>query len=373
MIPRPSALERFFAAHEFSVEYVAGASDVDGLPLRQLLAWADEESLAAWERLALGYTETAGSPALRTEISRLYERVDPDEVVVCAGAAEALYLLQAALLEPGDDLVTVRPAFESLTSVAPSLGATVTAVHLDPDAGWRLDVAELARAIGPRTRLVAVNTPHNPTGSMLDAATQAALAALCDERGIPLVSDEVFRFLEADPADRLPGAVDLSPGAVSVGVLSKAYGLAGLRVGWIACRDAALRDRVLALKDYTSVCVSAPSEVLAVAALRAKVKVVGRCRDIVAANQAVAEEFVAAHAGVLEWTRPTGGTVGFPRVDPRWPVDRLATDLLAGHGVLVLPGTVFDDGGNRFRLGLGRANLPAALDRFDAFLSAQDR
>jgi aspartate/methionine/tyrosine aminotransferase len=367
VIPRPSALERYFAAHEFSVELVAGASDVDGLPLAQLLDWADEDSRAAWARLTLGYTETAGAPALRTEIARLYRGVDPDDVVVCAGAAEALHLVQAALLGPGDHLVTVRPGFESLTEVAPALGATVTAVPLDPAAGWRLDVDAVRAAIGPRTRLVAVNTPHNPTGTTMDPATQAALVTLCAERGIVLLSDEVFRLLELDPAGRLPAAVELSDRAVSVGVLSKAYGLAGLRVGWIATRDRALRDRVLAAKDYASVCIAAPSEVLAVAALRAADRVVGRCRDLVAANLAAADDFLAAHAGVLSWTRPTAGTVGFPRLDPRWPVDRLAADLVAEQGVLILPGTVFGVPGH-FRLGLGRASLPEALSRFDTFL-----
>lgn len=368
MIPQPSALERYFAAYEFSVELIAGASDVDGLPLARLLDWADPGSRADWERLTLGYTETAGGPALRAEIARLYDTLDADDVVVCAGAAEALQLVQAALLGPGDHLVTVRPAFESLTQVAPALGATVTAVPLDPAAGWRLDLDEVRRAIGPRTRLVAVNTPHNPTGTTLAPADQAALVALCGERGIPLLSDEVFRLLELDPADRLPPAADLSPRAVSVGVLSKAYGLAGLRVGWVATRDRALRDAVVAAKDYASVCVAAPSEVLAVAALRAADRVVGRCRDLVAANLAAADDFLAAHAEVLDWTRPRAGTVGFPRLDPRWPVDRLAADLVAEQGVLILPGTVFGDRDNRFRLGLGRATLPTALDRFDTFL-----
>jgi len=373
MIPQPCALERFFARYEFSVEHVACASDVDGLPMSDLLAWADEESRDAWQRLTLGYTETTGRPELRAEIAGLYETVAPDEVVVCGGgAAEALYLLFHALLDRGDGAAVVWPAFEALTKVAPAIGAELTLVRLDPGAGWRLDVDEVRRALRPATRLLAVNFPHNPTGVTLDPATLAALVELTTERGVTLLSDEVYRLLEFDEASRLPAAVDLDSRAVSVGVMSKAFGLAGLRIGWIAIRDAQLRSRILTLKDYTSVCASAPSEVLATAALRARHRLVARCRDIVTTNLRHVEAFVDS-TDLVEWTRPTGGTVGFPRLAAPWPIEEFVEELVAKHGVLLLPGTVFDDTTNRFRIGLGRRTLPQALDRIADFITATPR
>src|SRR5262245_29330922 len=244
MIPQPCELERFFARYEFTVEHLLCASDVDGLPMTELLELADPQLRELWDSLTLGYTETPGHPVLREAISGLYERITPEEVVVCGGGAvEALFLLFNAILDRGDHCVVVWPAFESLSKVAPAIGADVTLVPLDATDGWRLDVSAVRRALTPRTRAVVINYPHNPTGAMLDLATYGELVDLIEERNLRLVSDEVYRLMEFDPASRLPAAADLTARAVSVGVMSKAYGLAGLRIGWIATRDPVLRRR----------------------------------------------------------------------------------------------------------------------------------
>ncbi|MGH3877974.1 MAG: aminotransferase class I/II-fold pyridoxal phosphate-dependent enzyme [Actinophytocola sp.] len=372
MIVSESRLERFFAQWEFSVEHILCASDVDGPAMTDLLALADDDIRARWDTLSLGYTETAGDPALRAEIARRYDAVSADDVVVCAGgAAEALFLVMNVLLEPATHAAVVWPAFEPLHNVARALGADVTPVPLDATAGWSLDFDALRRAVRPETRAIVVNFPHNPTGALLDAQTFAKVADLAREHDIPLVSDEVYRFTEFDPASRLPAAADVDDQFVSIGVMSKAYGLAGLRIGWVVTRDRELRRRILALKDYTSVCSAAPSEILAIIALRAHERIVAGCNALVAENLALVDAFFDRWPGLFDWTRPVAGTVGFPRLRAPVPVERFVTELMEREGVLLLPGTFFDDQDNRFRIGLGKRAMATGLEKLDHFIERE--
>jgi len=361
------ALERFFARWEFSAEMLLCASDIEGWPLRELLDLADEDGRRRWADLRLGYTESAGEPALRAEIAGLYERVSADEVMVFSGAEEAIFALHNVLLEPGDHAVVVRPAYQSLAEVATAAGADVSRVELREAGGWRLDLSEVRAAVRPNTRLILTNEPHNPTGSLSDRATFDGLVELAAESGARLVVDEVYRFLEFDPSDRLPAAADALPAGVSIGVMSKSFGLAGLRIGWIATRDRELLSRLAAFKDYTTICSSAPSEVLALIALRARDRVLTRNRAIIDANLALLDGFFGRWGGIIDWVRPRGGSIGFPRLMADRPIDVFAEDLVRETGVLILPGTLFGDTGNHFRVGYGRTNLPAALERVESY------
>ena len=361
------ALERFFARWEFTAELLLCASDVEGWPMSELLAAADEDGLRRWRDLRLGYTESRGDPALRAEIAALYERVSADDVLLFAGAEEAIFAVHNVLLEPGDHAIVVSPAYQSLAEVARAAGAEVSRVQLLEADGWRLDVAQVRAALRPNTRLILVNEPHNPTGSLSDRTTFDRLVDLAAESGARLVVDEVYRFLEFDPTDRLPAGADALDTGVSIGVMSKSFGLAGLRVGWVATRDRELLARLGAFKDYTTICNSAPSEVLALIALRARDRVLARNRAIVDANMRLLDEFFERWSGVFEWVRPRGGSIGFPRLLADVPVDTFAEALVRDTGVLILPGTLFADTGNRFRIGYGRTNLPDALERFEGY------
>jgi aspartate/methionine/tyrosine aminotransferase len=361
------ALERFFARWEFTAELLLCASDVEGWPMRELLGLAGEDDRRRWDDLRLGYTESFGDPALRAAIAGLYERVSPDDVLVFSGAEEAIFALHNVLLEPGDHAIVVRPAYQALAEVARAAGAEVARVELREADGWRLDTDEVRAALRPNTRLILVNEPHNPTGSLTDRATFDRLVELAAESGARLIVDEVYRFLEFDPADRLPAAADVLPTGVSIGVMSKSFGLAGLRIGWVATRDRDLLARLAKFKDYTTICASAPAEVLALIALRARDRVMARNRAIVEANLPLLDEFFGRWAGTFEWVRPRGGSIGFPRLLADVPIDRFADDLVRATGVLIMPGTVFEDAGNHFRLGFGRSNMPAALERLDSY------
>jgi aspartate/methionine/tyrosine aminotransferase len=364
---RDFALERFFARWEFTAELLLCASDLEGWPMRDLLDLADEDDRRRWGDLRLGYTESPGDPALRAAIAGLYERVSPDDILVFSGAEEAIFALHNLLLEPGDHALVVRPAYQSLAEVALAAGAEVSRVDLRETDGWRLDTAAVEAALRPNTRLILVNEPHNPTGSLADREAFDRLVGLAAESGARLIVDEVYRFLEFDPADRLPAGADALETGVSIGVMSKSFGLAGLRIGWVATRDRDLLARLAAFKDYTTICNSAPAEVLAVIALKARDRVLARSRAVVDANLALLDGFFGRWAGTFEWVRPRGGSVGFPRLAADVPVDRFAEELVRDTGVLILPGTVFADAGNHFRLGFGRMNMPQALERLETY------
>jgi aspartate/methionine/tyrosine aminotransferase len=364
---REFALERFFARWEFKAELLLCASDVEGWAVRDLLELANDDDRRRWDNLRLGYTESPGDPALRAEIAGLYEAISPDEILVFAGAEEAIFALHMVLLRPGDHAIVVSPAYQSLAEVAHAAGAEVTRVGLHEEDGWRLDPEEIRGALRPDTRLILINEPHNPTGSLSDRSTFERVVELAAESGARLIVDEVYRFLEFDPADRLPAGADSQPTGVSIGVMSKSFAMAGLRIGWVATRDRDLLARLAAFKDYTTICSSAPSEVLALIALRARDRVLARNRAIVASNLPLLDAFFERWAGVFEWRRPRGGSIAFPRLAAATRIDRFAEDLVRETGVLLLPGTVFADTGNHFRLGFGRTNMPEALARLERY------
>jgi aspartate/methionine/tyrosine aminotransferase len=360
-------LERFFARYEFAVRHLLCASDVEGWPMADLLALADAETSELWRDLRLGYTEAPGHPLLRREIATLYESIAPEEVLVFSGAEEAIFTAANVLLGPGDHAIVVWPSYQSLHAVARATGADVTLHELRAADRWAIDVDAMRAQVTPRTKLIVVNVPHNPTGALPDAATYRAVAEIAADAGATLLSDEVYRFLEHDPVGRLPAGADVGPHGVSVGVMSKSFALAGLRIGWLATHDARLLDAAVRFKDYTTICASAPAEILSLVALRARDRVLARSRAIVGANLALLDGFFDRHASRFAWVRPAGGSIGFPELRGGVPIDRFTQDLLEAEGVLLAPGSIFGHPGNHFRLGFGRTDLPDALGRLEAF------
>jgi aspartate/methionine/tyrosine aminotransferase len=362
-------LERYFAKWEFAVRNVLCASDAEPYSLDEILAMADADGRRRWASLSLGYTESLGLPALRAEIAELYERIDVDDVITFAGAEEGVYLAMHAVLDPGDHAVVVWPAYQSLYEVARSIGASVTLVPLDPG-DWSLDIEAIASAMRPNTRIIVINYPHSPTGAQITGEQLSRLVTIAEQHNALLFSDEVYRFLEHD-APALPAGADCSDRALSLGVMSKAFGLAGLRIGWIATRDRALYDRLARLKDYTTICNSAPSEILALIALRAREQVLNRTRSIVKANLELLDSFFSRNAERFQWTRPRAGTVCFPKL-VGFDADEFAAVLVEQEGVLLLPSGQFGYPGNHFRLGYGRRDMRDGLERLESFALSLD-
>lgn len=365
----PFALERWFARHEFSARHLLCTSDCETVSVGDLLA-LEPDARERFLDLRLGYTESPGGAALRREIAGLYASMTPENILVHAGAQEAIFLFMQAILGPGDHAVVHWPCYQSLHEVARSAGARVDPWKAREEDGWSLDPRELERLLRPETKVIVLNTPHNPTGGHMGGDAFRETVRIAESRGIRLFSDEVYRGLEYRDADRLPAACDLGELAVSLGVMSKTYGLAGLRIGWVATRDAALLSRMAALKDYTTICSSGPGEFLAELALRHRDAIAGRNRRIIASNLALLDTFFAHHADRFSWMRPKAGPIGFPRLlggDAAEFCGRLVREC----GVLLLPGTVYDDAGNHFRIGFGRASMPEALEKLEEHLETR--
>jgi aspartate/methionine/tyrosine aminotransferase len=362
---RDFALEVYFSKWEFAAKYNLAGSDGENMTLAQLLALAAPEDRAAFDAVGLGYTETFGAPDLRAEIARTYDSVKPEHLLCFAGAEEGIYTAMRVLLNSDDHVIVVTPNYQAAETVPLGI-CEVTGVPLDIDRHWDLDLELLRAALRPNTKLISINFPNNPTGKILPRASFDALVEICRSRGIWLFSDEVYRLIERDPALRLPQAADVYERGISLNVMSKAYGLAGLRIGWLACKDRATLVKFERYKHFLSICNSAPSEVLARIALKAREKILLRNRAVVRDNLSILGEFFSDYAHLFDWREPDGGCVGFIRYKGAEGVEEFTRRLVEESGVLFLPSSIYrSDLGpvpaDCLRVGFGRSHVPAGL------------
>lgn len=363
----PFKLERYFAKYEFNTEFLLCSSDCESSTVADLLA-LEEGAAERFQQQWLGYTESQGSPTLRKEIAAMYATTQPEDVLVFTGANEAIYLFMMAALQAGDHVIVHAPHYQALSEVAKGIGCDISPWLAREENGWALDLDELKGLLRSTTKAIIVNLPHNPTGYLMPRTDFDALNRFAQENHLLLFSDEVYRESEYDVNDRLPAAVDYGAHAVSLGVTSKTYGLAGLRIGWLAIRNRELYNKIASLKDYTTICNSAPSEFLAEVAMRHRTKLANRNLYIIKHNLTIVDDFFTNHASLFTWTRPKAGSMGFPKL-LQGDVESFCDDLVRKVGVLLLPGTLYDETQNHFRLGLGRKNLPQAVDRLEHYLS----
>jgi aspartate/methionine/tyrosine aminotransferase len=369
---RTFRLEEYLGTWEFSVRYHLTASDAQSMTVEELLAMGSDADREGFMKLPLTYIDSWGSENLREAIAGTYDHVNAAHVLAFTGAEEALYWAMQELAGPGDHAIVTVPCYQSMETVTLAAGADVSPLLMRRENGWALDLDELRGLLRPTTKLVAVNYPNNPTGHVPSRETFRELAALCDERGIRLFCDEVYRGLELDQARTLPQAADLSETAVSLNVASKSYGLPGLRIGWLACRDGALLERLEKRKHYTTICNPGPAEYLAAIGLRNRERIWARNRGIIAANLPLFEDFFARWAELFDWEPPMGGCVCFPRYKGG-DVEDFCQRLLMKEGVLVLPASIYyseivDAPTDHFRVGLGRLGLEPGVEAFDRFL-----
>ena len=357
---RDFLLERYFARYEFSTRYMLSVSDCETMSVNELLEGADPEVESLWHDLRLSYTESRGHPLLLCEIARETGLSSDDAIAL--NPEEGIFLTLNALLDSGDHVVTLSPCYQSLYEIPKSLGCEVTRWWLKREGGaWALDIPFLESAVRGNTRLVIINFPHNPTGFLPSVEQMSAIAELSEKMGFYVFSDEMYRGLEHDPADRLPSAPSLIRRSAALGGLSKTYGLPGLRTGWIVTKDKRLLDRIAALKDYTTICMSAPGEILAIAALRRSGELADRNRAIVRENLRLARAFFCGRGGQFEWLEPQGSSVAFPRLLGREAARDFCERASVEHDLLIVPADVFDVDWNHFRVGMGRRSFPEAL------------
>ena len=371
MQPDDFLLERYLAQYEFSAPHLLCTSDCEAMTVGDLLALCSvpETELAdVW----LGYTESTGGERLRRAIASLYTTVIPENLLAFTGAQEGIFACMNVLLRPGDHVIVQFPAYQSLYAVAWALGCDITFWEMSDATGeWVADTKELASLVRPETKAIVINSPHNPTGHHFTTGELDVIVDISRKNNLWLFSDEVYRGLEHDPADLLPAVADCYEKGISLGVMSKAFGLAGLRIGWVAARDCDLMARIAAFKDYTTICNSAPSEFLAALALEHRDLLLDRNRAIVRENLAILDDFFARHADLFAWSRPQASSTGFVRIR-EGGAEAFCREAIEAAGVLLLPSTVYEFGDAHFRVGYGRTDMPASLARFEAFLDERD-
>jgi len=367
----PFKLERYFARYEFSTSYLLSSSDCDGLSMQSLLGMADEECQELWQELYLGYTESAGHPLLRREIAKLYTGIQSDDVLVVV-PEEGILIAMQSLLQADDHIICTFPGYQSLYQVAESLGCQVTRWLPNEEQGWRFDPHFLEENLQANTRLLVVNFPHNPTGSLPSRADYERVLEFAHAHDLYLFSDEMYRGLEHQPSLRLPSACEIYEKALTLSGMSKVYGLAGLRIGWLVCREPALRQRLASWKDYTTICSSAPSEVLALIGLRSGARIIARHQTRIAKNISLLHTFFERHSRLFSWVQPQAGTVCFPCWQGQMGAQALCQRLTQEAEIMLLPATVYDYDDAHVRVGFGRENLGEGLQKLEEFLHVKD-
>jgi len=361
-------LELFFCEHEFTAPYLLCCSDCESMSLDELLAYepgAKEKFFNCW----LGYSESPGDPELLTEISKTYKHVDEAGVLEFVGAQEAIFNFMNNALEKGDHMITMYPAYQSTYEICKAIGCEVS--HWDliqEENGWRADIDVLASLIKPNTKVIAVNSPNNPTGYTFSRGQIEAIASLAGQRGIMVFSDEVYTGLERSSAEQLTFA-DFYENAFSLNVLSKAYGMAGLRIGWVASQNKQFLSQMLKFKYYTSICGAVPSQKLAIIALKHREKIFEKNRKIISENLAHSDRFFKKHGDLFTCNRPMAGPIAFHKLNTKQPIAEFCEDLIKRKGVLLAYDRLFDTEGNYFRMGYGRKNFKSALDLLDEYMA----
>jgi aspartate/methionine/tyrosine aminotransferase len=358
----PFLLDDWLNHYQYSeppIEYDLASSTGPHWTLRELLGLGEKHALEELLDTHLFYTRVQGSKALCDAIAEM-EGVHPEHVQVTTGAAEALLLLFSLAAEPGANVLVPSPGFPSFYEIPRGLGLEFRFYNMRRENHFRIDLDEIRSLTDARTKLLLVNTPHNPTGAALTDEEITALHDFCVSRGIQFVSDEVYHPIyhgrSTASAARLPHSTVLSD-------FSKALCLGGLRLGWIVDRDAARMDEYRVAHAYFTVSGTALGEPLATLALRQREKIFARARQVSSANLALLEKFIAEHSATFGWVRPQGGLTAFPWLRSGEDTRALCTEA-ARAGVLLAPGDCFGMP-SYFRVGFGATGekFPKALAR----------
>lgn len=349
-------LERWMTTYELAVKYdiaESGIAPMSTNDLLDLLPAADRErALQSLLDLRLGYSEARGSLALRTALAETYENTSPDNILVTTGAIEANFLLLNTLLDSGDHVVVIDPAYQQLQSVPRAIGCDVSLWRPRQDPHFHFELDDLRELVTDRTRLIVINTPHNPTGAILSEAELRAVYAIAESIGATVLCDEAYRWLDVPGSEPLaPPIRNLGDRGVSVGTVSKPFGIPGLRIGWIAAPED-LIQQCWAMRDFISLSPGGLNDALALIAVTHRDQIAARTRSIVEQNLDVAESWFARNADLVSWTPPRGGLLSLVKYRLDIPSTELANRLAEEYSVMLAPGSAFGYEGY-LRLGIG--------------------
>lgn len=366
-------LEEYLGKYEFSAKYLLCCSDAESFNMSEILAMASPDEADLWNNMRLGYTETAGLPVLRQSVAdNLYPGLNDSNILMFAGAEDGIFCALHSLINADDHVIVLTPCYQSLLEIPKLKGASVTEVLLKEENDWRIDINDISNAVQDNTKAIIINFPHNPTGQVIEEEELNALIEICKMHDLWLFSDEVYRLLGSPKNPFAPPAASLYNKALSLGVMSKAFGMSGLRIGWIACQDRQILKHIEQTKYYTSICNSAPSEILSLIALTNKDKILKRNNDIVAKNLQHLDQFFAEYHHQFDWVRPQGGCIGFVKYKGSKSVDSFCENLVQKRSVLLMPASIYNYPSNHFRIGFGRNNMVNALEQLREFLKHEN-
>jgi len=363
----PFAMERFQSRWENIVAFNLSESGVHPLPLHEL---ANESQLQQLSQLSLGYNQTNGSVELREAIARLYPGSSAENILVTTGSSEANFLATLYLLEPGAELVFLLPNYMQIWGIARATGAAVKTFHLIPNQGrWHIDWDELEKALSPKTKMIAVCNPNNPTGAQISEDEIKMLCQAAAKFDAWILSDEVYRGAERS-GEMTPSFWGHYDKVILTGGLSKAYGLPGLRIGW-AVAPSEVIEKLWSYHDYTTICPNPISDFLARIALSAPKRehILERTRSIIRANFVILDAWLKSHEEIFEWVPPVAGAIAFIKYHLKINSLDFVTQLREKKSVLIVPGSHFLME-NYLRIGFGSPAdyLRNALDRVSEFL-----
>ena len=363
---KPFLLDTWLDQYEHGIEFNLAASTGPTWTVNDILALADEETRHRFLNHKLVYSRPAGADTLREAIAEM-QGVAVDSVQVMTGASEALVAMMWLANEPGANVILPLPGFTTFSALPESLGIETRFYRVRRENQFRIDVDEIKRLADSSTKLILVNCPNNPTGATISDADMEALHAFTAERGIQLVSDEVYHPIyhgrKTTSAARLPHATVIHD-------LSKAFSIAGVRTGWMIEHDPQRRQQYWTARAYFSICNGTTGEILAEIAIRRRDVILGKTQETATRNLQLLDRFIAEHRDVLGWIRPQGGMTAFP-----WLVSgedaRPFCQAAADRGILLAPGDCFEVP-SHFRLGFAAAGVefPKALERFGEFVKS---
>ena len=361
-------LERYFAKYEFSTKYLISSSDCDGYSLDYILKQASRDELKLWNELSFAYTDSSGSEYLRQAISNQYKSISENQIKVMT-PGEANFILMNVLLEKGDEVVCMAPAYQSLFQVAESLGARIkfwspeennSKYYYNPDA--------LEQLVNEKTKLIIVNFPHNPTGFIPTATDLNKIIEIARRYDTIMFSDEMYHQIIHGPKDEIPALCDVYENAISLWGMAKSFGLAGMRFGWLSSKRQNILEKIVSFKDYLSICNNAAGEVLTYIALNHKEKFIQPNIEKILRNKNLFREFTNRNSEIIEFGDTNACSTALVKLKLDIPTYKYCEKLVQETGIMMIPSEMFDYGSSHVRIGFGRENFPEILEVWSGYM-----
>lgn len=365
-------VEQWMDEYETDATYNLGETCVSPLSLHALLSLTDTDEQTFTQKMLttrLTYGDIVGAPELRAGITQLYQNLNPENVVTTHGAIGANSLVLTTLVDPDDEVVVVTPTYQQLQSIPETIGATVRLLALKPENDYLPDIAQLKTLVNDKTKLIVLNNPDNPSGSLMPQEHLQRIIEVAKSVDAYVLCDEVYRHLTQTDTYS-PSVIDLYDKGISTSSMSKVFSLAGLRLGWVATHDEAFMKTILSHRDYNTISCGVLDEMVAEVALNHKDTLLKRNRGIVRKNLAILNDWVNSQPHI-SWVKPQAGTTALLHYDFALPSEEFCDQLFKQTGVLLVPGAEFDiEHALRIGYAFESKELQTGLDKLSEFMTS---